>query len=324
MKFKYMGQTVDESCKTSDLDQAKQLLEKRRHDIYERVINPHKYRSEISADTLLSHAIETCYTERWTHNKSGEQSYKQAMEAVEIIGDIPVASINTETIRNYRLSLSKSRKVTQTTINRYMAALRTVIHHTADVNPDIKPPKFRLTKETEQRIITYTKEEELQAINWFKSQKLPEMADLIAALVDTGLRLSEVLGLYKNNLKGNLISEYRDGSITSWDNKGNKPRTILTTRRVSSILSRYPNGFNITKRSAEYLWDKCRKALEFNPDADLHCFRHTCATRLLQGGMSLRDVQEWLGHASITTTQRYLHCVPNSKQLGVAILEEAV
>lgn len=50
-----------------------------------------------------------------------------------------------------------------------------------------------------------------------------------------------------------------------------------------------------------------------------HMLRHTVATLLLQNGVDIRVVQEFLGHASIATTQRYTHI---SKEHLIAVLQK--
>jgi integrase len=50
------------------------------------------------------------------------------------------------------------------------------------------------------------------------------------------------------------------------------------------------------------------------PGVQCHRLRHTCFTRLRQGGMSLEALQAQAGHRSITTTRIYLHLCPRELQ----------
>ena len=52
-----------------------------------------------------------------------------------------------------------------------------------------------------------------------------------------------------------------------------------------------------------------------------HVLRHTCASRLVQGGIDIRRVQTWLGHQTLQMTMRYAHLASQDLDSCVPVLE---
>lgn len=75
------------------------------------------------------------------------------------------------------------------------------------------------------------------------------------------------------------------------------PSVLFLNRRGGALTARSVQRF-VTQYGA---WGAGR------PDLHPHALRHSCATHMLEGGADLRAIQEFLGHASLSTTQRYTH-----------------
>ncbi len=70
----------------------------------------------------------------------------------------------------------------------------------------------------------------------------------------------------------------------------------------------------------ERLWGACRRA--GLREIRWHDLRHSFASQLVTAGVPVRQVQEWLGHSTITMTMRYAHLAPGSGADLIQALED--
>mgnify|MGYP000665538362 CR=1 FL=1 len=137
---------------------------------------------------------------------------------------------------------------------------------------------------------------------------------LLMLLYGAGLRISEALALCR-----------RDAPLSDWlsiTGKGNKMRDVPVIPAIGEAVSDYlaecpfdggadaalfvsSRGKSFGARAAQRLVESLRVELDLPAHVTPHALRHAFATHLLGNGGDLRAIQELLGHASLSTTQRY-------------------
>jgi integrase/recombinase XerC len=146
---------------------------------------------------------------------------------------------------------------------------------------------------------------------------------ILELLYSSGLRVSELVNLNLANL------DRKARLVTVWG-KGGKERVLPVGRKAIAALSEYLDqtahqrkkagytkdqgplflnyrGGRLTARSVHRLVKRYSLECGITRDISPHSIRHTFATHLLDGGADLRSIQEMLGHASLSTTQKYTH-----------------
>jgi integrase/recombinase XerD len=142
---------------------------------------------------------------------------------------------------------------------------------------------------------------------------------LLEVLYGTGARISEAVGMDVDDLD-------QESATVLLRGKGSKERMVPLGKYALSALEAYlvrgrphlaqqgnggsavflnSRGGRLSRQSAWNIVGKAAERAGLGDEISPHTLRHSFATHLLDGGANVREVQEMLGHASVTTTQIY-------------------
>jgi integrase/recombinase XerC len=153
---------------------------------------------------------------------------------------------------------------------------------------------------------------------------------LLELLYATGLRVSELVGLSLRDLdfasrQLRTVGKGRKERVVPYGEKAAEAlaaylpvrRELIATtpasppapkgrsHKIDEPLFVNARGGRLTDRSVRRLLDRAMSAAEVDRHASPHALRHSFATHLRAAGADLRAIQELLGHASLSTTERY-------------------
>jgi integrase len=255
--------------------------------------------------------------ELWRNQSSEESAWAHMREMGRIFGENrSLEEVDTVVIDAIARELT-SRGKQDTTVNRYLSHFRTFLVYARDrkwmSRTAFDEIKWAWRKETPGRIrwITRTEEAGMKAFLLSKGQEA--MWHFIKVAIETGCRRSELLTAKLDQINGNRLH--------LWKTKTDQARTIpMSDATRTMLVDLIEAGTMPSKRGLRSWWDRMALQMGLDKDDDFvfHTCRHTCATRLLDAGVDILIIKEWLGHSRIETTLRYTHVKP--KNLEAALL----
>ncbi|HUU49608.1 MAG TPA: tyrosine recombinase XerC [Nitrospinota bacterium] len=261
------------------------------------------------------------------------EQFRQFLKATSLClkdtkGDIDLEDIDKLIIRSYMGYLHVKIGNSGKTVARKLSTLRSFFQYLIrEGYTDKNYPKMVSAPKQEKRIPSFLSVDDiyklLESPKGMKPLVLRDLA-ILELFYASGIRISELVNLDLKDLN------FQDRFVKVLG-KGRKERIVPLGRKSSEALQNYINIRNdlIKKGSDEresmsalFLNNKGRRitprgvqniVMKYVRDAGLkkkispHTLRHSFATHLLDAGADLRTIQEFLGHSSLSTTQKYTH-----------------
>jgi integrase/recombinase XerC len=253
-----------------------------------------------------------------------ERSYLSDLEQFfEFLDNKDIAEVDHQALRQFMALLMK-RDVKKSSIARKLSAIRSFFKY---LNREGiltgNPAKLVSTPRREKRLPAVLTADDAQRLMDVPGSTIGADPKLISrdravleTLYSTGIRASELIGMNQDDIDWN-------DRLIRIRGKGRKERIVPIGQKALDAIETYldgkskgahhgavftgPTGKRLTVRTVQRILQNYRNILGLAQKASPHTLRHSFATHLLESGADLRAIQELLGHASLSTTQRYTH-----------------
>ncbi len=240
---------------------------------------------------------------------------------------IELRMLNRNLVSDFLDWLEAQRKVSVTTRNQRLAAMKAFAHYVQYRNPEYLENCTDIItmrpKKHEKPVIPFLTEDELKAL---LAQPDPSTRHglrdltLLSLLYDSGARVQEITDLQLKDIR------LTNPAMVTLTGKGRKARQVLLMKETCTLLDTYIRNFDLNSEplTAPLFFNKKGEALsrygityilkKYVSKAELdgsarkispHGLRHTKAMHLLRAGVNMIYIRDFLGHVDISTTEVY-------------------
>ena len=274
-------------------------------------------------------------TDRYLAGKARKRTIEADRRQLDLLkaefgAETPLAEITASRISEYKAKrlaavrkigegeAAVERRLTAAAVNRPLALLRHLLrlaHEEWEAIDNV--PRIRLEKEPQGRLRWLTQEEITRLLAAAAKSRNKELRPAVIVALNTGLRLGELIGLTWERVdlsRGVIRLE-----LTKSGRRREVPMNDASYRALVGLGPR--GGGRIFKtRYIKTAYNNAVEAAKLD-DVTFHTLRHTFASWAIMRGVTLKELQELLGHSSLAMTMRYAHLAPEHLRTAVSRLE---
>ncbi len=259
--------------------------------------------------------------------------YLRAVRRLAVHFDTPPDVLNEAQVRDYLLHLKNDRKFASSSLGIAYSDIKFFYSHTA---PRDWPTLQRIRVQKEKRLPDVLSIDEVREL--IGAVRKLCYRTYFSTVYSLGLRRNEGLHLQVRDIdSARMLVHVHRG-------KGAKDRFVPLPARTLTLLREYwvthrnpvwlftdigsdprqavSSDRPMSKDGVQHAMQRVVHQLGWRKALSIHTLRHSYATHLLEAGVNLRLIQQYLGHSSLQTTMVYLHLTTVSQEQAIAVINK--